>query len=78
MSLTPLYPHGPSFRLKTVVENGREDVTKVEEVEDQRLLAALVASLDLKVCFAHSKFVISKSRLTLLLYFYFTTTSSSF
>ncbi|KAK0508183.1 hypothetical protein JMJ35_009267 [Cladonia borealis] len=49
MSLTPLYPHGPTFRLKAVVENRQKDVMKVEELEDQRLLAALVASLDMKL-----------------------------
>ena len=71
MSLTPLYPQGLAFRLKTVVGNRQEDVTKVEELAAKRLLAALVASLDMKVCLACPGFVASESRLTLLLCFYF-------
>ena len=71
MSLTPLYPQGLAFRLKAVVGNRQEDVTKVEELAAKRLLAALVASLDMKVCLACPEFVVSESRLTLLLCFYF-------
>ena len=71
MSLTPLFPEGLAFRLKAVVGNRQQDVTKVEELADKRLLAALVASLDMKVCLAYSIFVVSESWLTFLLCFYF-------
>lgn len=71
MSLTPLYPRGLTFRSKVVGGNRQEDVTELVELEYKRLLAALVASLDMKVCLAYHKFVISESRLTLLLCFYF-------
>ena len=78
MSLTPLYPQGPSFRLKAVVGNRQDDVMKVEDLEDKRLLAALVASLDMKVCLAYTELFVSEPRLTLMLCFYFAATSSSF
>ena len=78
MSLTPLYPHGPTFRLKAVVGNRQEDVTELEERENQRLLAALVASLDMKVCLAYTELFVSEPRPTLMLCFYFAATSSSF
>ena len=71
MSMTPLYPQGLAFRLKSGGGNRQEDVTKVEELVDKRLLAALVASLDMKVCLAYPELVVSESRLTLLLCFYF-------
>ena len=71
MSLTPLYPHKLAFHPKAVVGNRQEDVTNVEELEEKRLLAALVASLDTKVCPVYPEFVVSESRLTLLLCFYF-------
>ena len=78
MSLTPLYPHGPTFRLKAVVGNRQADVTELEEQENQRLLAALVASLNMKVCLAYTGLFVSERRLTLMLCFYFAATSSSF
>ena len=78
MSLTPLYPHGPTFRLKAVVGNRQVDVTELEEQENQRLLAALVASLDMKVCLAYTESFVSEPCLTLMLCFYFATSSSSF
>ena len=36
-----------------MVGNKQEDVTKVEELADKRLLAALVASLDVRVCLVY-------------------------
>lgn len=71
MSLTPIYPQGLAFRLEAVVGNRQEDVTEVEELADKRLLAALVASLDMKVCLVYPEFIVSGSQLALLLSSYF-------
>ena len=71
MSLTPIYPQGLAFRLEAVVGNRQEDVTEVEELADKRLLAALVASLDMKVCLVYPEFIVSESQLALLLSSYF-------
>ena len=57
MSLTPLYPRGLAFRPKVMVGNRQEDVKKEEELADKRLLAAVVASLDMKVCLTHLDFI---------------------
>ena len=56
MSWTPLCPQEPAFRLKPVGGNRQEDVTKVEELADKRLLAALVASLDTEICLTYLEF----------------------
>ena len=82
MSLTPLYPQEMAFRRKAVVGNRREDVTKVEELADKRLLAALVASLDMKVCLTYPEFGCFPLNLlfglALLLCFYFAAAGPSF
>ncbi len=59
MSLTPLYPRGLASRPKVVVRNRQEDMTKVEELADKRVLAAVVASLDMKVCLTYFEIFLS-------------------
>ena len=52
-----------------MVGNRLEDVTKVEELADERLLAALVANLDMEVCLEYPTFVVSEPLLMLLFVF---------